>query len=66
LFGLDNARFMEDAGAGADVIAEFNQLRRIRNEAVHGQLERTALTPDLVARLVRLAEKLEFLKRPSG
>jgi hypothetical protein len=61
LFGPGATRFFEDAGADDRLVAEYNNLRRLRNEVVHGQMERDAVTRELVDRVDRFAEQVESL-----
>ncbi len=59
-------RFPEVDGADAKLVADFNELRQVRNQVVHGQVERTAVTRELVERVNELAKRVESLKPRSG
>jgi len=55
-------RLLEQAGGGPRLVAEFNELRQIRNQVAHGQVERTAVSRQLVERVERFAQSVESLK----
>ncbi len=58
------ARLLEEGGADATIVGEFQSLRQERNLVVHGQVDRRAVTRELVSRLDALTRRVENLKPP--
>jgi hypothetical protein len=63
IFGPTTARLLQEAGGAPALSAEFDALRKIRNDVAHGQVERTAVTADLIERVERFARAVEALER---
>lgn len=67
LVPLQLMRMLQENGTITDrLVHEFDELRRLRNDVIHGAADhKVKVTPDVVARSERLAAELERLERES-
>lgn len=57
-------RSLEEAGGPPALSTEYEELRRLRAQVAHGEVDRNLVTRELVTRVERLASAIDSLRKP--